>query len=65
MSKANSSLADEARALVFHALSLDFDVTLGNGSYRTDAKLESAGMIGSVNAATMINPYTNCSPAKP
>jgi hypothetical protein len=30
----------------FRALSLDFDVTLNEGSYRTDAKLESAGVIG-------------------
>jgi hypothetical protein len=30
----------------FRALSLDFDVTLDAGTYRTDAKLESAGVIG-------------------
>ncbi len=30
----------------FRALSLDFDVALGDGNYRTDARLESAGIIG-------------------
>ncbi len=30
----------------FRALSLDFDVTLAGGRYRTDARLESAGLIG-------------------
>lgn len=30
----------------FRALTLNFDVALGEGSYRTDARLESAGIIG-------------------
>ncbi len=30
----------------FRVLTLDFDVALGEGRYRTDAKLESAGIIG-------------------
>ena len=30
----------------FRALSLDFDLALGDGTYRTDARLESAGIIG-------------------
>ncbi len=30
----------------FRALSLKFDVSLGDGSYRTDARLESTGIIG-------------------